>query len=242
MKAEMSIKVKLKVSHLSATKYVDVGIFKTRTFGDKPTLCLWSQPGSSISTYFFSYATLALPKQAKCKTRIDKIERYKKQGRHKGGKLRKNNYNWNVERERVVAIKQLAEKLFIWQQRELVITPQNQSYARTWKTVGAQVGHSQSLTSNLYRCQRCHSPQKQNLHGGSLIRMGASAGAIAFNVIGASLESCSLQEKLGLFMSWAQGKIITDYKKWPEEKQEDFFIILAANSKGNDETRLYSEI
>lgn len=99
MKAEMSIKVKLKVSHLSATKYVDVGIFKTRTFGDKPTLCLWSQPGSSVSTYFFSYATLALPKQAKCKTRIDKIERYKKQGRHKGGKLRKNNYNWNVERE-----------------------------------------------------------------------------------------------------------------------------------------------
>ena len=43
--------------------------------------------------------------------------------------------------------------------------------------------------------------------------MGASAGAIALNVIGASLESCSLQKKLGLLVSWAQRKLICDYKK-----------------------------
>lgn len=48
-----------------------------------------------------------------------------------------------------------------------------------------------------------HRPFKVNLHGGSLIRMGASAGAIASDVIGASLESCSLQKKLGLLVSWA---------------------------------------
>lgn len=52
-----------------------------------------------------------------------------------------------------------------------------------------------------------------NLHSGSLIRMGASAGAIAADVIRAGLESCSLQEKLGLLMSRAQRKLITDYQK-----------------------------
>lgn len=52
-----------------------------------------------------------------------------------------------------------------------------------------------------------------NLHRESLIRMGASARAVAFDVIRASLESRSLQEKLGLLMSRAQRKLITDYQK-----------------------------
>lgn len=52
-----------------------------------------------------------------------------------------------------------------------------------------------------------------NLHGESLIRMGASAGAVAFDVIRSSLESRSLQEKLGLLVSRAQRKLIADYQK-----------------------------
>lgn len=42
-----------------------------------------------------------------------------------------------------------------------------------------------------------------NLHGGSLVRMGASEGPFTFNVTGASLESGSFQKKLGLLMSRA---------------------------------------
>lgn len=60
-----------------------------------------------------------------------------------------------------------------------------------------------------------------NLHGGSLIRMGASAGAIAFDVSGASLESGSLQEDLGLLVSRAQRKLICDYKQRPDDQEKD---------------------
>lgn len=58
--------------------------------------------------------------------------------------------------------------------------------------------------------------------------MRASAGPIAFRVIGASLQSRSLQEKLGLLMSGAQRMLVTDYKKRPGDKTKD------ANLKMNE--------
>lgn len=52
-----------------------------------------------------------------------------------------------------------------------------------------------------------------SLHGGSLVRVGSSAGALAFDVIRASLESRPLQEKLGLLVPWAQRELVTNYQE-----------------------------
>lgn len=65
-----------------------------------------------------------------------------------------------------------------------------------------------------------HTPQMQsyarfqgnaaNLRGGSVIRMGASAGAVTLNVVGASLEAGSFEETLGLLVSRTQREFIAD--------------------------------
>lgn len=52
-----------------------------------------------------------------------------------------------------------------------------------------------------------------NLHGGSLVGVGASAGPLASDVIGSSFEARSLKEKLGLLMSRAQRKFVLDHQK-----------------------------
>lgn len=52
-----------------------------------------------------------------------------------------------------------------------------------------------------------------NLHVGSLVRVGASAGSLASNVIGSSFESSSLEENLGLFVSGAQREFVSDHQK-----------------------------
>lgn len=54
-----------------------------------------------------------------------------------------------------------------------------------------------------------------NLHRGSLVRVGASAGPITPDVIGSSFESSSLQENLGLLVSGAQREFVLDREKWP---------------------------
>lgn len=52
-----------------------------------------------------------------------------------------------------------------------------------------------------------------NLHGSSLVRVGASAGSLAPDVIGSSFESSSLEENLGLFVSGAQREFVSDHQK-----------------------------
>ncbi|TNN40344.1 hypothetical protein EYF80_049481 [Liparis tanakae] len=51
--------------------------------------------------------------------------------------------------------------------------------------------------------------------------MRPSAGAIAFHVTAASLEPRSLQKQLGLLVSRAQRKIVTDDEERPGDKQND---------------------
>lgn len=52
-----------------------------------------------------------------------------------------------------------------------------------------------------------------NSHGRSLVGVGASAGPLASDVIGSSLEPSSLQQKLSLLVSGAQRKFIPDHQK-----------------------------
>lgn len=48
--------------------------------------------------------------------------------------------------------------------------------------------------------------------------MGSSAGALAFDMIRARLESCPLQEKLGLLVPWAQRELVTNHQERPDAK------------------------